>query len=73
MFIAMSIIMSEVNSECSRLWEYKQKAVKSPSLTAAFLASPACAERKPAPVVLKRRRDWLAISACYLAINTQSQ
>lgn len=28
MFITTSIIMSGVNSECSRLWEYAQKAVK---------------------------------------------
>lgn len=45
MFIAMSIIMSEVNSECSGLWEYAQKPVKSPSVAAEFLTSPVCRER----------------------------
>lgn len=44
MFIVMSIIMSEVNSECSGLWEYAQNPVKSLSSAAEFLTSPVCAE-----------------------------
>lgn len=68
MFIATSIIMSGVNSECSRLWEYAQKAVKSQNSSHhLFVGSQTAAVR------LKRQHNWLAISVYYLAINTQSQ
>lgn len=46
----MSIIMSEVNSRCSGLWESAQKAVKCPSVAAGFLTSPVRSV-KPLPSV----------------------